>query len=210
MSDSLLGQADLDAADLPDWRLFGTALHTRFRTGNFVNGLRLLNSIGEAAEQADHHPDLDLRYPHLNIKLSSHDAGGVTDRDVALARRISELAAEQGATAAPSDVEVVELALDTPDYKAIKPFWRAALGYQDNPRLDDELRNDAGGSPMLWFQESGSDEPRQRFHIDVRVPKEVAQQRIAAAVAAGGKVVDEAPTFVVLADAEGNKICICS
>ena len=63
---------------------------------------------------------------------------------------------------------------------------------------------------MLWFQESGSDEPRQRFHIDVRVPKEVAQQRIDAAVAAGGKVVDEAPTFVVLADAEGNKVCICS
>ena len=146
MSDSLLGQADLDAADLPDWRLFGTALLTRFRTRNFATGLRLLNAVGEAAEAADHHPDLDLRYPHLNIKLSSHDAGGVTDRDVALARRISELAAEQGVNAAPSDVEVVELALDTPDYQAIKPFWRAALGYKDNPRLDDEVRNDDGVS----------------------------------------------------------------
>ena len=63
---------------------------------------------------------------------------------------------------------------------------------------------------MLWFQQSGSEEPRQRFHIDVRVPKEIAKQRIEAAVKAGGKVIDEAPTFVVLADAEGNKICICS
>jgi 4a-hydroxytetrahydrobiopterin dehydratase len=187
MSDTSLGQADIDAADLPDWRLFGTALHTRFRTGNFANGLRL-----------------------LNIKLSSHDAGGVTDRDVALARRISELAAEQGVTAAPSDVETVELALDTPDYKTIKPFWRAVLGYKDNPRLEDEVRDDDGALPMLWFQESGSEEPRQRFHIDVRVPKEVAQQRIDAAVAAGGKVVDEAKSFVVLADAEGNRVCICS
>jgi 4a-hydroxytetrahydrobiopterin dehydratase len=210
MSDTSLGQADIDAADLPDWRLFGTALHTRFRTGNFANGLRLLNAIGEAAEQANHHPDLDLRYPHLNIKLSSHDAGGVTDRDVALARRISELAAEQGVTAAPSDVETVELALDTPDYKTIKPFWRAVLGYKDNPRLEDEVRDDDGALPMLWFQESGSEEPRQRFHIDVRVPKEVARQRIDAAVAAGGKVVDEAKSFVVLADAEGNRVCICS
>src|SRR5262245_56422711 len=115
MSDTTFDQAALDAADLPDWRLFGAALQTRFRTGNFASGLRLLNAVGEASDQANHHPDLDLRYPHLNIKLSSHDAGGVTDRDVALARQISELAAEQGVTAAPSDVEVVELALDTPD-----------------------------------------------------------------------------------------------
>jgi len=205
-----LGQADLDAADLPDWRLFGTSLHTRFRTGNFAAGLLLVNAIGDAAEQADHHPDLDLRYPHLNVKLYSHDAGGITDRDLSLARRISELAAEQGVSAAPSDVEVVELALDTPALQSIKPFWRAALGYADNAQLDDELRNDGGSGPMLWFQESGSEEPRQRFHIDVRVPKEVAQQRIDAAVAAGGTVVDQAPTFVVLSDPEGNKVCICS
>jgi len=210
MSDTSLGQADIDAADLPDWRLFGTALHTRFRTGNFAAGLRLLIAIGAAAEEANHHPDLDLRYPHLNIKLHSHDAGGVTARDFSLAKLISELAAEQGVSAAPSEIEVVELALDTPNHQAIKPFWRAALGYADNPQLDDELRNDGGSGPMLWFQASGSDEPRQRFHIDVRVPKEVAQQRIDAAVAAGGTVVDEAPTFVVLRDAEGNKVCICS
>ena len=96
MSDSSLGQADIDAADLPDWRLFGTALQTRFRTGNFANGLRLLNAVGEAAEQANHHPDLDLRYPHLDVTLSSHDVGGVTDRDVKLARAISEYAASEG------------------------------------------------------------------------------------------------------------------
>jgi 4a-hydroxytetrahydrobiopterin dehydratase len=199
-----------EAAGLSDWRLLGTALHTRFRTGNFAAGLRLVNAIGEAADAANHHPDLDLRYPHVNVKLYSHDAGGVTDRDLSLARRISEIAAEQGVAAAPSDVEVVELALDTPDHESIKPFWRAALGYVDNPQLDDELRDNGGSGPMLWFQESGSEEPRQRFHIDVRVPKEIAQQRVEAAVAAGGKVVDQAPTFVVLADPEGNKVCICS
>lgn len=108
MSDSALGKADIDAADLPDWRLFGTALHTRFRTGNFATGLELLNAIGAAAEQANHHPDLDLRYPYLDVKLSSHDAGGVTARDVSLARRISELAAEHGVSASPSDVDAVE------------------------------------------------------------------------------------------------------
>jgi 4a-hydroxytetrahydrobiopterin dehydratase len=63
---------------------------------------------------------------------------------------------------------------------------------------------------MLWFQSSGSEEPRQRFHIDVRVPPEIAQHRIDAAVAAGGQVVDEAASFVVLADADGNRVCVCS
>jgi 4a-hydroxytetrahydrobiopterin dehydratase len=107
-------------------------------------------------------------------------------------------------------VSTVELALDTPDHARIKPFWRAVLGYRDHPRADDEVRNDDADLPMLWFQSSGSDEPRQRFHLDVRVPPEVAQQRIDAAVAAGGRVVDEAASFVVLADADGNRVCVCS
>lgn len=107
MSDSCLTPAEIEAADLTDWRLLDRALHTRFRTGNFATGLRLVNLIGEAAEQANHHPDLDLRYDHLNIRLYSHDASGVTERDVSLARRSSELAAGLGVTAEPPAVPVV-------------------------------------------------------------------------------------------------------
>lgn len=210
MSDSPLTQAQVQAEDLADWRPMNSALHTRFRTGNFATGLRLVNLIGEAAEQADHHPDLDLRYGHLNVRLFSHDVFGVTGRDISLARRISEIAADLGVSAEPSAVSTVELALDTPDHERIKPFWRAVMGYRDNPRSDDEVRNDDADLPTIWFQASGAEEPRQRFHVDVRVPPEVAQERIDAAVAAGGRVVDEAPSFVVLADAEGNKVCVCT
>jgi 4a-hydroxytetrahydrobiopterin dehydratase len=210
MSDASLSPKEIEAADLPDWRAIGQALHTRFRTGDFATGLRLVDMIGEAAEQANHHPDLDLRYPHLNIRLYSHDAGGVTSRDVALATRISELAAGAGVSADPAAVAVFELALDTPDYARIKPFWRAVLGYRDNPRAEDEVRNDDADFPPIWFQESGSDEPRQRFHIDIRVPPEIAKERIDAAVAAGGTVVDEASSFIVLSDPDGNKVCVCS
>lgn len=209
MTDTTMSREQIDAAGLTDWRLIRQALHTRFRTGDFATGLRLVNLVGEAAEQADHHPDLDLRYPHLNVRLSSHDAMGVTERDLALARRISELAAESGIAAVPSDVAVFELALDTPDHARIKPFWMAVLGYTDNPNADDEVRNDDAAMPTIWFQSSGSDEPRQRFHIDLGVPKETARQYIDAAVAAGGVVVDEAPTFTVLADPDGNKVCVC-
>jgi 4a-hydroxytetrahydrobiopterin dehydratase len=65
--------------------------------------------------------------------------------------------------------------------------------------------------PTLWFQGTNPhDEPRQRFHLDVRVPPEVAEARIAAAVAAGGVLVSDAqaPRFTVLADAQGNKACV--
>jgi 4a-hydroxytetrahydrobiopterin dehydratase len=101
MSD-ILTPDEIAAAGLTDWRASAEALETRVRTGDFATGLRLLNGIGEAAEQANHHPDLDLRYAHLDIRLSSHDAGGVTTRDIALARRISELAAGLSVEADPS------------------------------------------------------------------------------------------------------------
>jgi len=210
MSTALLTAAEIDAADLADWRPISNALHTRLRTGNFATGLRLVNRIGEAAEAADHHPDLDLRYPHLNVKLSSHHAGGITDRDVALARQISEIAAGEGVAADPSVVEVFELALDTPGHERIKPFWRAVLGYRDNARADDEVRNDDGALPPLWFQGSGADEPRQRFHIDIRVPNDMVEQRVQAALGAGGRLVYRAESFVTLADADGNNVCVCN
>lgn len=210
MSDARLSEAQVADAGVADWRLLYHALQTRFRTRNFAAGLRLLNAVGAAAEEANHHPDLDLRYGHLNIRLYSHDAHGVTERDVELARRISAIAAEQGVAADPLAVSALEIALDTPDHAAIKPFWQAVLGYRDNPEADDELRDDDADLPRLWFQASGAEEPRQRFHVDITVPKEVAQARIDAAVAAGGRVVDTADTFVVLADPDGNKVCVCS
>ena len=108
----------IEAEGLSDWRVMFHALQTRYRTGNFATGLKLVNQIGAAAEEMGHHPDLDLRYPHLNIRLHSHDVFGVTQRDVRLARVISEFAADLGVSADPSVVSVVELALDTPDHTA--------------------------------------------------------------------------------------------
>jgi 4a-hydroxytetrahydrobiopterin dehydratase len=214
MNDSQTLTGDqIEAEGLSDWRVMFHALQTRFRTGNFATGLQLVNQIGAAAEEMGHHPDLDLRYPHLNIRLHSHDVFGVTQRDVRLARRISEFAADLGVAADPSAVSVVELGLDTPDYTAIKPFWRAVLGLRDNPKLDEEVRDDDGDLPTIWFQATDPHEtPRQRFHLDIRVPPEVAQQRIAAALDAGGTLVSDkrAPAFVVLADPDGNKVCVCT
>jgi 4a-hydroxytetrahydrobiopterin dehydratase len=206
-----LSFAEVEAAGLTDWRQLFEALRTRFLTGDFATGLALTSRIGELAEAANHHPDVDLRYPHVNVTLFSHDVFGVTSRDVDLAREISAAAAELGVSADPAAVAVVEIALDTWDREAIKPFWRAVLGMQDHPSYDAELRDLSGSLPTLWFQETDQhEEPRMRFHLDVRVAPDVVESRIAAALEAGGTLVtdEHAPTFWVLADAQGNKACL--
>jgi 4a-hydroxytetrahydrobiopterin dehydratase len=210
-SADIVSFADVEAAGLADWRQLFEALRTRFLTGSFATGLQLVGRIGELAEAANHHPDVDLRYPHVNVSLFSHDVFGVTSRDLELARAISEAAADLGVRADSSVSAVVELALDTWDHTEIKPFWRAVLAMADHPRYDEELRDLSGSLPTLWFQQTDRhEEPRQRFHLDLRVPPEVAEERIAAALAAGGTLVSDehAPSFVVLADAQGNKACI--
>jgi 4a-hydroxytetrahydrobiopterin dehydratase len=198
---------------LDDWRSMHEALQARFRTGDFATGLAMVERIGAAAEEANHHPDLDLRYTHLNVRLTSHDVEAKTQRDLDLARRISAIAADLGVTSDPVVLARVEIGLDTWDIAEIKPFWEAVLGLTEHPRFPTDIRDTGGDLPTLWFQETEKhDEPRQRFHLDIRVPPEVADARIAAALEAGGTVVsrDLEPRFVVLADPQGNKVCVCT
>jgi 4a-hydroxytetrahydrobiopterin dehydratase len=199
--------------ELADWRYLRLAIHARFGTDGFLGSLRLANRIGEAAEAMNHHPDLDVRWGRLDVKLSSHDAGGVTQRDVDLARTISDLAAEEGCTSRSDEVTTLELALDTPAMETVKPFYRALMGMVDDPRDPESIIEKSGQLPTLWFQSPESvGEPRQRFHLDVFVPADQAESRVAAVVAAGGRLVsdDAAPSFWVLQDVEGNQSCICT
>src|SRR5690606_24850368 len=168
---------------------------------------------GEAAEAADHHPDIDLRYGLVEVKLTSHDVAGITRRDVNLARQISALAAELAVTAMPDAVSVVELGLDTPDADEIRPFWQAMYGLSDGDVREGEVVDPKGTLPTLWFQQTEPHEvPKQRFHLDVWVPHDEADQRREAVLAAGGTLVsdEEAPAFWVFADAQGNRACICT
>ncbi|HEU0102799.1 MAG TPA: 4a-hydroxytetrahydrobiopterin dehydratase [Mycobacteriales bacterium] len=207
---TLSGREIADAA-LTDWAYLQGGLHTRL-PADFATGLRLVARIGAAAEAVDHHPDLDLRYSHLDVHLVSHDVGGVTRRDLRLARTISALAAEEGVVATPYATAVLEVALDSPDAAAVRPFWRAVLDMRETESSEGaaELRSDS--LPSLWFQPSGSAEPRQHFHLDLWVAPEVVEDRIAAAVAAGGELLSaaEAPAFWVLGDADGNRVCLCT
>lgn len=204
---ALLG---IGQVDLPDWRWLLRALHARFDTSSFSAAAEFVAAVGRLADAADHHPDIDLRYGHVRVVTRSHDVGGVTVRDVRLAEGISTLAAEYGLTARPEQVQVLELGLDTVASDRVRPFWAALLGSRDTGK---DVLDPAGKLPPLWFQATDSTAPdRQRFHLDVTVPPRVAEDRIAAALAAGGRVVDDshAPAFVVIRDPEGNNACVCT
>ncbi|GAB3247902.1 VOC family protein [Arthrobacter pigmenti] len=200
-------------AGIDDWRMLAQALHARFITKNFANGLKFVTAVTEAAEAANHHPDVTLKYPFVELKLMSHDVSAITQRDIDLARKISDIAREQGIKAKPSAPTELELALDTADPAVVGPFWAALLTGSTDSQHGDDVVDRSGRVPLLWFQHTDKHEtPRQRFHIDLWVPHDVAEERIAAAVDAGGRVVDDdqAPSFTVLADPEGNKACVCT
>ena len=204
---------EIAESGLDGWRKVLDRLIVRFETGDFNTGAALVTRIAEVADEANHHPDVDLRYPHLTVTLKSHDVDAITARDIRLARRISELAAEAGVSAAAHAPDVLEFALDTPDHEKVKPFWAAILGYESSKTYDVDLLDGAGRTPSVWFQKTDSEAAdRQRWHLDVSVPHDVAQERIQAALDAGGTLVSDerAPAFWVLADADGNKACICT
>lgn len=208
-----LSNQDILEAGLADWRKLATRLHARFETGDFVTGLAFVTAITEAAEAVNHHPDVTLTYPRVDITLMTHAAGRVTHHDLDLARKISAIAAERGIAASPHEVTAIELALDTADRDAVGPFWAALLTGTTESLHGEDVVDASDRVPLLWFQQTDAHEtPRQRFHVDLWVAQDAAEERIAAAVAAGGTVVDDsrAPSFTVLADPEGNRACICT
>ncbi|MBL7255780.1 VOC family protein [Paractinoplanes lichenicola] len=218
----MLTREQILAADLMDWRKLGQGLHARFVTKDFQDAVRFLGAIGEPARVTVGNGYVDLKLIsedaiYRDDQGREHQVEWVTERDVELARQISATAAEQGLAADPGSITIIELALDTAQAKTIAPMWAALLtgdtGAHGRGTIGDDVRDALGRVPILWFQDTEEHEtPRQRFHLDVWVAPEVAEQRIAAAVAAGGTIVDDsnAPSFTVIADQDGNRACVCT
>jgi len=76
---------------IPDWRLERGALVRDFSFSDFREAMSFVNSVAAVAERAGHHPDIDIRYNKVSLALSSHDAGGITDRDFSLATEIGKI-----------------------------------------------------------------------------------------------------------------------
>lgn len=76
---------------LHGWSRAGQAIQRHYEFADFAQAMAFVNRVAELAEAANHHPDIDIRYNKVVLALISHDSGGVTDRDIRMARKISEL-----------------------------------------------------------------------------------------------------------------------
>ena len=204
-----------EAAGVADWRVIGEGACSYFRTGTFAAGARLVQAISELPGLDEHHPDVDLRYGGVTVRLITitHDYYGLSKRDIELARQISVAARELDVPVDPSAVRTVLVTIDALVIPQVMPFWRALLGYQDRGDSAEDLIDPRGRGPSFWFQQMDAPRPqRNRVHIDVWVPHDRAETRIAAAIAAGGHLVTDqyAPGWWVLADAEGNEACVAT
>jgi len=96
-----LPQAELDRSlrELPGWTVKNDAITKTFKHGSFAEAIVFVNAVAHLAELADHHPDIDIRYTNVTIALTTHDQGGITEKDVALARSIEETRLRAGAPA---------------------------------------------------------------------------------------------------------------
>lgn len=212
-----LSPVDLAAAlnDLPGvHRGAAGQLQIRFQAPSFASAVRLVDLVAASADEIDHHPDVDLRWRTVTFTLSTHSAGGITARDVDLARRIVDHGAGIPAKALPPP-ERVEIAVDAADPEALREFWRVALGYREQVTEEGEveLHHPEGTGAVVWFQRMDPPRPgRGRLHLDVYLPADQARDRVAQALAVGGTLVSDehAPSWWVVADPEGNEVCICT
>ena len=193
------------------WRIVRDDASLHFRTGSFGAGVALVDAIGNLLDTEHDHPAVDLRPDGVTVRLGATREGRFSERDLVFAQQISGAARELGAAADLTGLQHIQVAIDALVIPDVLPFWRAVLGYEqvgDEDLLDPHLEG-----PPLWFQQMDAPRPqRNRIHVDLYVPHDEAEARVAAAIAAGGRVVNDAnaPGWWTLADPEGNEVDVAS
>jgi 4a-hydroxytetrahydrobiopterin dehydratase len=203
-----------DAVDPAGWRLILGAIYAEVLAPSLAEAAEVASAaVSVVGADGQGHLTIDIRADRAVFRLQSEDAGAVTGRDIRLALEVSNAIPT---TPSAASLQGFEIAIDALDIPAVRPFWKAVSGYADEPGpsdLSDGLIDPGGRGPAIWFQQMDSPRPqRNRIHIDVDVPHDVAQDRIDAALSAGGRLLSDraAPAFWVLADPEGNEACICT
>jgi 4a-hydroxytetrahydrobiopterin dehydratase len=222
MEQILSRQEASEAVQDHGWRFLLGSLQTSVPVGTSAQAIRLAaDAVAVCGDDADRHLRIDVRPDRAVFTLQSVDHATVTTLDVELARRISATVGKSGflpepgiGTRAPRSVQLVEIAIDAQNIAGIRPFWKAVLGYADEPGAEgaeDPLVDPLWQGPAIWFQQMDRARPqRNRIHLDISVPHDEAPRRIETALAAGGRLVSatRAPAFWVLADLEGNEACV--
>ncbi|PZS18923.1 MAG: 4a-hydroxytetrahydrobiopterin dehydratase [Pseudonocardiales bacterium] len=212
------------AVEAIGWRYVLGALCTSVAVTSLDRALQITSDVvAVGGQQVDDHLRVDLRPDRVELSLQTRAIGALTVRDTELARDISAAVARRGAvtggataTELARPVQMLEMAIDALDIPTIRPFWKAVMAYTDEPGTggpDDAIVDPVGQLPAIWFQQMDAPRPqRNRVHFDITVAHDEAEPRVRAALDAGGVLVDDsyARSFWVLADVEGNEVCVCT
>jgi len=217
MTDQISPKQFHESEGVEDWRVLGDGANAYFRTGSFATGARLVQAIGALPRVDELQPDVDVRHDGVTVRIVAfiEGYGGMLQSHVELARQISAAARKLGLSADPGAVQSLLVVPGATSRAAVMPFWRAVLGYE--PRADspaEDLVDPRNRGVPFWFEQMNEPRPDGggAIHIAVWVPYEQAEARIAAALAAGGRMVrDEfAPSWWTLADVAGNEADIAT
>jgi 4a-hydroxytetrahydrobiopterin dehydratase len=200
----------LTAEGLDDWVVLHGGPTAVFRTGSMAEAARLAMAVAEVSGLDTGRSALSVTARGLGVRLT-REMWGVEAQHIDVARAISAVAREHGATADRSAVQEVQIAVSAKPADLDVGFWRAVLGY--DTKAPDNGIDPLGHGSTFWVQDLPEEKPlRHAMHIDVSVAREHAEARLQAALAAGGRIVDdsEAPGAWILADRAGNKVCIAA
>ena len=203
-------RAFLDAEGVENWVVLHGGPTAVFRTETLAAAARLADAIAGIPGLDGTRAQLTIVSGRLTVRLT-REVWGIEPEHVDLARAVSRVARSLGAVADRSEVQEVQLAIAAKPDAIDLGFWRAVLGYA--PMAEDNGIDPLGQGSTVWMQELDRAKPlRHAMHVDVSVAREHAEARLAAAVVAGGVVVDDshAPAAWILADRSGNKVCIAA
>jgi 4a-hydroxytetrahydrobiopterin dehydratase len=201
-------QGFLAAEGVADWVVLHGGAMAVFRVPSLVEAARLAQAVAQISG-----PDgalMTLTDGQLTIRLT-RGVLRLEERHVELAQAVSAVAREHGALADRTRAQEVQLAIAAQPDAIDVGFWRAVLGYAE--LADDNAVDPLGHGSTVWMQALDPAKPlRHAMHVDVSVAREQVEQRLAAALAAGGRIVDDsdAPAGWILADRAGNRVCLCA
>ena len=202
-------RAFLSGTDIDDWVIVHGGPTAVFKVASLQDAARLAAAVTEVPGLGPR-TLLTAASDRLTVKLT-REMWGTERQHVELARAISAIARDHGAVADKSAVQEVQVAIAAKPDAIDLPFWRAVLGY--SPLHEDNCIDPLGQGSTVWMQGIDPSKSLQHaMHIDVSLAREHIQARLDAAVAAGGRIVDdsEAPSAWILADRSGNKVCLAA
>jgi 4a-hydroxytetrahydrobiopterin dehydratase len=217
MSDRITAREFHATPGVEEWRVVGDGACSFFPIGSFEEATRLVDAISRLPGVEMHSPDIDIRPDGVTVRLltTGDDYYGMSGADVNLARQISAVARDLGMAGDPSRVQSMIVIPGGGNVAEVMPFWRAILGYE--PRADspeEDLVDPHNRGPGFWFEEMSElrSDGGGAIHVAVWVPVDQAEARVAAALAAGGRMVRDqfAPAWWTLADAAGNEADIAT